>query len=157
MAMLFGTTWLVNSIVIAAILVIIVMINFLVDSWPTIPVPMAYAGIAICMLASYFLPLEKLFFQGFWVKAVVATLALCSPVAFASIVFVRSFAEYKFSGQALGSNLLGALVGGMLESVSLWTGIRSLIIIAAILYLLSFLFLRSARTADNRVPALETS
>jgi multisubunit Na+/H+ antiporter MnhF subunit len=98
-----------------------------------------------------------LFFQEFWVKAVVATLALCSPVAFASIVFVRSFAEYKFSGQALGSNLLGALVGGMLESVSLWTGIRSLIIIAAVLYLLSFLFLRSAEPADSRVPALRTS
>jgi hypothetical protein len=156
MAMLFGTTWLVNSIVIAAILVIIVMINFLVDSWPSIPVRMGYGGITICMLASYFLPLEKLFFQEFWVKAVVATLALCSPIAFASIVFVCSFTEYGFSGQALGSNLLGALVGGMLESVSLWTGIRSLIIIAAALYLLSFLFLRSAKSGDSRLPVLQT-
>ena len=32
MAMLFGRTWLVNSIVIAAILVLIVAVNFLVDS-----------------------------------------------------------------------------------------------------------------------------
>jgi spermidine synthase len=145
MAMLFGTTWLVNSIVIGAILVLIVAVNFLVDSWPAIPVRFAYAAIGICMLISYFLPLEKLFFQAFWVKAVVATLVLCSPVAFASIVFIRSFAEYKFSGEALGSNLLGALVGGMLESMSLWTGIRSLIIIAAALYFLSFVFLRSAK------------
>jgi len=145
MAMLFGTTWLVNSIVIAAILVLIVAINFLVDSWPSISVHFAYAGIAICMLVSYFLPLEKLFFQAFWMKAFIATLVLCSPVAFASIVFIRSFAEYKFSGQALGSNLLGALVGGMLESASLWTGIRSLIILAAALYLLSFLLVRSAK------------
>src|ERR1700751_2463224 len=61
------------------------------------------------------------------------------------------------SGQALGSNLLGALVGGMLESVSLWTGIRSLIIIAGVLYLLSLLFLRSPKTAESRVPALQTS
>jgi hypothetical protein len=105
------------------------------------------------MLVSYFLPLEKLFFQGFWVKVLVATLVLCSPVAFASIVFIRSFADCKFSGQALGSNLLGALVGGMLESMSLWTGIRSLIIIAAGLYFLSFLFLRSAK----RVSALDLS
>jgi spermidine synthase len=148
MALLFGTTWLVNSIVIAAILVLIVAVNFLVDSWPSIPVRFAYSGIGICLLVSYFLPLEKLFFQGFWVKALVATLVLCSPVAFASIVFIRSFAEYKFSGRALGSNLLGALVGGMLESVSLWTGIRSLIILAAALYLLSFLFLRSGKSVS---------
>jgi hypothetical protein len=147
MAMLFGTTWLVNSIVIGAILILIVAINMLVDAWPSIPVPLAYAGIIICMLISYFLPLHKLFFQAFWVKAVVATLVLCSPVAFASIVFIRSFAECKFSGEALGSNLVGALVGGMLESMSLWTGIRSLLIIATLLYLLSYVFLRTKKGA----------
>jgi hypothetical protein len=157
MAMLFGTTWLVNSIVIAAILVLIVAVNFLVDSWSTIPVRLAYAGIGICILVSYLLPLEKLFFQGIWVKALVATLALCSPVAFASIVFIRSFAEYKFSGQALGSNLIGALVGGMLESMSLWTGIRSLIILAAVLYFLSFLFLRSAKCISAAGSSMEAS
>ena len=127
------------------ILAIIVAVSFLVDTWPSIP-RLAYAGTGTCMLISYLLPLEKLFFQVFWVKALVATLVLCSPVAFASIVFIRSFAEYKFSGEALGSNLLGALVGGMLESMSLWTGIRSLIILAAALYFLSFLFLRSAKS-----------
>lgn len=157
MAMLFGTTWLVNSIVIGAILVLIVAVNFLVESWPSIPVRFAYAGIGVCMLVSYFLPLEALFFESFWVKVVVATLVLCSPVAFASIVFIRSFAEYKFSGRALGSNLLGALVGGMLESMSMWTGIRSLVILAAVLYLLSLLYLRSAKSVDAAGLPLEVS
>ena len=81
-----------------------------------------------------------------------ATLVLCSPVPFASIVFIRSFAQYRFSGHALGSNLLGALVGGMLESASLWTGIRSLIILAMALYFLSFLFLLSEKSAAAKVP-----
>lgn len=157
MAMLFGTTWLVNSIVIAAILLLIVAVNFLVTSRPSIPVRFAYVGIGVCMLVSYFLPLEKLFFQAFWVKVLVATLVLCSPIAFASIVFIRSFAECKFSGRALGSNLLGALVGGMLESASLWTGIRSLIILAAVLYLLSLLFLKSANTDVDAGPELDSS
>src|SRR5207245_6260034 len=133
----------VYLIVIGAILLLIVAVNSLVDSSPSIPVQFAYAGIGICMLVSYFLPLEKLFFQAFWVKALVAALVLCSPVAFASIVFIRSFAEYKFSGQALGSNLLGAMVGGMLESASLWKGIRSLLLLAAALYFLSLPVLRS--------------
>jgi hypothetical protein len=154
MAMLFGTTWLVNSIVIAAILLLIVAVNFLVEFWRAVSVRLAYVGIGVCMLVSYFLPLEKLFFQTFWVKALLATLVLCSPVAFASSVFIRSFAEYKFNGQALGSNLLGALVGGMLESASLWTGIRSLIILAAVLYLLSLLFLRTTKNGNaSPIPA----
>jgi hypothetical protein len=60
------------------------------------------------------------------------------PVGFAPIVFIRSFAAVKFSGEALGSNLLGGLVGGMLEAVSMWTGIRSLLVLAALLYLASY-------------------
>ena len=72
---------------------------------------------------------RKLFFQTFWIKALVAALVLCSPVAFASIVFVRGFVACNFNGQALGSNLLGALPG-MPRSVSLWTGIQSLLIFA---------------------------
>jgi len=157
MAMLFGTTWLVNSVVIGAILILIVAVNMLVDLWPSIPLLFAYAGIGICVLVSYFLPIEKLFFQAFWIKVLASTLVFCSPVAFASIVFIRSFAAHRFSGQALGSNLLGALVGGMLESVSLWTGIRSLIVLVAALYMLSFLFLSSANSVSANDSKLNAS
>jgi hypothetical protein len=72
------------------------------------------------------------------VKALAATAVLCLPVFFAGIVFIRSFAREGFRGEALGSNLLGALTGGMLESLSMWTGIRSLLIIAGLLYLASW-------------------
>jgi hypothetical protein len=54
-----------QSIVISAILVLIVAVNFLVEYWPSIPVRLAYAGIGFRMLVSYLLPLEKLFFQSF--------------------------------------------------------------------------------------------
>jgi hypothetical protein len=148
MAMLFGTTWLVNSIVIAGVLVLIVLANAFVAGWSRVPMSLAYVAILLCMSASYLVPLERLFFQTFWVKALVATLVLCSPVLFASIVFIRSFVDCGFSGQALGSNLLGALVGGMLESLSLWTGIRSLIILAALLYVASGLSL--SQESSNR-------
>jgi spermidine synthase len=138
MALLFGTTWLVNSIVIAGLMILIVASNFLVQWQPKIPVSVGYAGILCTIAAGYFIPLERLFFQSIWVKALVATAVLCLPVFFAGIVFIRSFALEGFRSEALGSNLLGALTGGMLESLSMWTGIRSLLIIAAVLYLASW-------------------
>ncbi len=138
MALLFGTTWLVNSIVIAGLMILIVASNFLVQWQPKIPVSVGYAGILCTIAAGYFLPLERLFFQSIWVKALAATAVLCLPVFFAGIVFIRSFALEGFRSEALGSNLLGALTGGMLESLSMWTGIRSLLIIAAVLYLASW-------------------
>ncbi len=135
MALLFGTTWMVNSIVIAGLLMLIVASNFFVQWKPQTPVIVGYAGTLCTIAVGYFIPLDWLFFHSFWTKALVATAVLCLPVFFAGIVFIRSFALEGFRSEALGSNLLGALTGGMLESLSMWTGIRSLLIIAGLLYL----------------------
>jgi len=79
-------------------------------------------------------------------KALTSTLVLCLPVFFAGVVFIRSFAADGFRAEALGSNLMGAMIGGMLESMSLWTGIRSLLVIAALLYLSSWVARVTERT-----------
>ncbi len=94
-------------------------------------------------------PVEKLFFASWLVRAVVSTLALCLPVFFAGIIFVSSFARAGFRGSALGSNLFGSLLGGLLESFSLWFGLRSLAILAAVLYLLSAIFLRRVAAGSD--------
>jgi spermidine synthase len=156
MALLFGTTWVVNSIVIAGLLLLIVVSNILVDYVPRIPFAVAYACIFATIALSYFIPLEKLFFPSVATKMLAATLVLCLPVFFAGIVFIRSFAAEKFSGQALGSNLFGALVGGLLESLSYWTGIRFLLVLVALFYLASLISLRPLSSApvklEERVP-----
>jgi SAM-dependent methyltransferase len=142
MALLFGTTWVVNSIVIAGLLLLIVAANSLVEFWRDLPVGWAYAGIFLSMLVSYLVPLEKFLFHSMVSKLVLATVVLCLPVFFAGIVFVRSFAREGFPAVALGANLLGGLVGGLLESLSLWTGIRSLVMVAGLFYLASWIALR---------------
>jgi spermidine synthase len=155
MALLFGTTWLVNSIVIAGLLLLIVASNFLVQWQPKIPVTIGYFGILCTIAAGYFIPLDRLFFQSIWVKALAATAVLCLPVFFAGIVFIRSFALEGFRSEALGSNLLGALTGGMLESLSMWTGIRSLLIIAGLLYLASWWALGAQNRLEKFAPQVD--
>jgi hypothetical protein len=76
-------------------------------------------------------------------KIVATVLFLCLPVFFAGIVFIRSFVAARFCGEALGSNLFGAMVGGLLEAFSFWFGIRWLLLIAAGLYLASWIVLRA--------------
>ncbi len=152
MALLFGTTWLVNSIVIAGLMLLIVASNFIVQWMPQIPVKVGYLGILLTVAVGYLMPLERLFFQSFWVKALAATAVLCLPVFFAGIVFIRSFALEGFRSEALGSNLLGALTGGLLESLSMWTGIRSLLIIAGLLYLASWWALIAQNRLEHFAP-----
>jgi hypothetical protein len=96
--------------------------------------------------------MEKFFFPSMWFKAFSATTVLCLPVFFAGVIFIRSFAEANFTGQALGSNLFGALVGGLLESMSYWTGVKSLLLFAAIFYCISWLVLGRNMRREEELP-----
>ncbi|HZC24336.1 MAG TPA: hypothetical protein VE866_13420, partial [Candidatus Binatia bacterium] len=133
MALLFGTTWVVNAVVVSGLLCLIVAANLIYEAFPRIPLPLAYVGLFVTLAVMFTVPIEKLFFDSWLLRATLATLVLCSPVFFAGIIFVSSFARAGFRGSALGSNLFGSLIGGLLESSSLWFGLKALTILAAIL------------------------
>jgi hypothetical protein len=120
----------------------IVGANILVMSVSRIPVAVAYAGLFISIFVSYLIPPGQLFYNSLWLRVLVASAVLCVPVFFAGIIFVQSFARTGFSGEALGSNLIGSLVGGLLEALSFWTGIKALLLVGAFLYLCSLLTFR---------------
>ncbi len=134
MALLFGTTWIVNSIVIAVLLLLIVAANGIAAIAPRLRYEYGYGGIVVMIAAAYLVPIQLFLFRSFALRAIVATLFLSLPVFFAGIVFVKRFAEAGFAPEAIGSNLLGALAGGLLESLSLWLGLKALLIVAALFY-----------------------
>ena len=148
MALLFGTTWLVNSIVIAVLLLLVVVANGVVSSFPKLNVDMAYPAIVITLAINYIIPIQALFFRSFALRATVATIVLCAPVFFAGIVFTKRFAAAGFAAEAIGSNLLGSLAGGIAESLSLWFGFRALLGVAAALYLAAWLQYRKKPTPE---------
>ena len=153
MALLFGTTWVVNAVVVSGLLCLIVGANLVYGALPRIPLSIAYAGLFLSLAVMYAVPLQKLFFESWMLRGIVATLILCTPVFFAGIIFISSFARAGFRGSALGSNLFGSLIGGLLESSSLWFGLKSLTALAALLYVASAIFLRSrARAATEPEP-----
>jgi SAM-dependent methyltransferase len=133
-ALLFGTTWVVNAIVIAGLLGLILAANAVVAVTSRLPPWVAYGGIFASIAVGYGVPIRLLLVDSLVAKVLLATVVLCLPVFFAGIAFTQSFAAARFDAEALGSNLLGALVGGLLESLSLWTGIRSMLVLATALY-----------------------
>lgn len=160
MALLFGTTWVVNAVVVSGLLCLIVGANLVFSAFARIPLTVAYAGLFISLAIMFGVPLEKLFYDSWALRALLATFALCTPVFFAGIIFISSFSSVGFRGTALGSNLFGSLLGGLLESLSLWFGLKSLTLIAALLYIASAVFLQyqnrgrmpNAITADLSQP-----
>ncbi|HEV8385231.1 MAG TPA: hypothetical protein VGQ11_10205 [Candidatus Acidoferrales bacterium] len=139
LALVFGTTWLVNSIAISALLGLILLANAVASRAPALTGTFAYAGLFVALAVCYLVPMKALLFGSFWMRALASTLLLCSPVFFAGLIFISSFAASKFSAEAFGSNLFGSVVGGLLEALSFWTGIRSLLIVAGICYALSLM------------------
>jgi hypothetical protein len=124
----------VNSIVVAGLLLLILASNVLVERVRRVPLIVAYAGIFLTILVGIVVPMDWLFFSSSVLRIGASVLTLCLPVFFAGIIFIKGFAADGFAGSALGSNLMGALVGGLLESLALWTGLKSLLILAALLY-----------------------
>ena len=62
-----------------------------------------------------------------------------SPVFCAGLLFSRSFRRSESAAADFGANLLGAMVGGTLEYLSLITGYQFLLIVTGVLYGLAFL------------------
>jgi ABC-type multidrug transport system permease subunit len=72
-----------------------------------------------------------------------------APVFLANLVFAQRFSGVESSGTAFAANLLGAMVGGTIEYVSLITGYRFLLIVVAVLYALAFVTGRGPKVAGN--------
>ena len=68
-----------------------------------------------------------------------AALYVGTPIFPAGILFARWFRNSRVGSVALGVNLVGSVVGGATEYVSLIVGIRALALVALVLYVLAFL------------------
>ena len=83
----------------------------------------------------YFVDLSQFAFLPFATKAIVVGSLTTLPMLFSGLIFIDSFAKTKHKDSALGANLMGALVGGALQSVTYVIGIKALLLVVAALYL----------------------
>jgi hypothetical protein len=147
-ALLLGSTWIVNASVIAAILMMIVLANVLVEKRNlTDPRPL-YAFLALALVFNFFVPVGNLLGLSFGWRVILASLLQAIPLFFAGMIFAITFSKTRSIEIALGSNMLGAVMGGITEYSSMIFGIRSLYILALIFYLLSAISIFQTKSGD---------
>lgn len=139
-ALLFGSTWVVNSVVIGAFLVMALAANALIMVRP-IPSWIAYAGLFVALGAALVFPYSMLGGLPVALKIAVAAMLVGLPVFFSGMVFSRSFRDVAEPSKGLGVNLLGAVIGGSLENAVMIGGTAALGWMAVVLYALSAVFL----------------
>jgi hypothetical protein len=144
LALYFGTTWQVNGIVVGAILVALLISNAVIEKLPRVwPRWWTFAGLFGGLLLAYVIPFGRIPGSAAFVGWLAAGL-FAIPVFFAGILFASEFRAAESPSAALAANMLGAVVGGLLENVSLITGMRALLIVAIILYCFAGFALRNA-------------
>ncbi len=142
-ALLFGTTWMVNSLVFFAILVSVLVAILVNSRFRSLRAEPIYVCLFGALFLSYLLPRETLLgIDNAVLRYTVASILAFLPVFLANVVFSHSFRDAEEADIAFGSNLLGAMVGGMLEYLSLISGYKALLLLIMLCYLLSVIFWR---------------
>ena len=147
-----GNTWEVNAVIVSGVLAMILVANWLAARFPKLPLAAVYLALILSCLGLYFVDLSRFAFLPYTTKAVIVGTLTTLPMVFSGIVFIRSFAVAVGKDVALGANLIGAIAGALLQSVTFVIGIKALLLIVASLYFLSMLTrprLAAIQMADN--------
>ncbi len=142
MALLFGSTWTVNSVVFFAILVMILIANLFTMAiepqklWPYYLLLLASLVVNGMVEMDWFLGLPNE-----W-RVLASVRVVFLPVFFAGVIFATSFRDSKNPDVDFGSNVAGIILGGLSEQLSLIIGFKALMAVAIGYYVLSALFMR---------------
>jgi len=133
-ALLWGSTWVVASLVIGAILVMALAAN-LVVALCEIRRPGLVTAVLLALLGTGFLlPIGALALQSRALESAVQSLLTFSPIFCAGIIFGSSIKTSRSIALDYGANLLGAMVGGVAEYLCLVTGHWVLLFAVALFY-----------------------
>ena len=135
MSLLFGSTWTVNLLVFASIMVMVLAANLWVIRHPVTRTPPLFGALFASLAAAYLLPASSLLVFGTVGQWILGGLMVALPVFFAALIFSTLLGQRADGARALAYNLLGAIVGGVLEYSSMVIGIKGLYLLAAALYL----------------------
>lgn len=140
LALLFGSTWVVISVVIACILMMAFFANAVVQIRGTPPAPLAYSLLLATLLLGYFVTQMDGSNLSPWVAKMMMPILLTLPLFFSGFAFSTELAKGPSLSTAISSNLLGAMLGGTLEYNAMFFGYRALYLFAMIFYLAAFFF-----------------
>ena len=142
-ALLFGTTWFVNSLVFVGILLAVYLAIEVARRIELGPSWRLYAGLLVALAVAWLVPPDLLLGLTVVPRFIVAIVVAFAPVFLANLLFASRFRDVAASNLAFATNLLGAMLGGVLEYASLVTGYRALLIVIALLYAGAFMLQRS--------------
>jgi hypothetical protein len=134
-ALLWGSTWVVASVAIASVLTMALVANAVVAR-RSITRPWLVGGVLVALLGvNYLVPIGRVGFDSRAAESIFYALLVFSPILCAGLLFGSAIARSTSLPRDYGINLLGAMVGGVGEYLSLITGYGALLLVIALCYI----------------------
>ncbi|MBP7576323.1 MAG: hypothetical protein KA794_06425, partial [Candidatus Obscuribacter sp.] len=145
LSLIFGATWVTSSVVINGVLLMILAANFIIiKSKKPFSQDILYWVLFGTIVASYVLPVSTILSQipgaGMWL----CTLITLSPIFVVGLIFATAFKVAVNPSRSFAFNLLGSVLGGLLEYLSTYIGINNLLLVSLALYGWSYMAMRQA-------------
>ena len=137
-SLFFGATWLVSLVVIFGVLIMVLLAN-LAAAKLKIYTPWLYLPLLGSVGFLYFLPSSAVLTWSSYARLAYCLVLIPLPIFFAGLIFSLGLRTSGDPSFALGSNLLGAMVGGFVEYLGMVTGTKALLLIVLAFYLASLL------------------
>jgi len=96
-----------------------------------------YTLLVASLVANIVVPMSAFLALPGWEKVAASCAVVFAPIFFAGIVFSTSFRASRNPGVDFGSNVAGAVLGGLCENFSLVLGFNYLLVVAVAFYLIS--------------------
>jgi SAM-dependent methyltransferase len=134
-ALLWGSTWVVASLAIASVLTMALAANFIV-SRVEIARPWLVGAVLVALLAvNFIVPVGRVGFDSRALESAFYAVLMFSPIVCAGLLFGSAIRQSTSVARDYGANLLGAMLGGVGEYLSLVTGFRMLLFAIAACYI----------------------
>jgi predicted outer membrane lipoprotein len=93
----------------------------------------------ISILAIYFVPWDLLPYRAITVGTLLAA-AFSIPVFIAGVIFAETLGNCTDRASCFGSNVVGGVAGGLAQNLSFIIGMKALLLLAGVFYLLAAAF-----------------
>jgi spermidine synthase len=155
-ALLWGSTWVVASLAIVSVLCMALIANFIVER-VTIRRPLLVgAALVALLMLNYALPIGRVTFDTRSAESVFYGALMFSPILCAGLLFGSAIKDSTSVARDYGTNLLGAMAGGVAEYLSLVTGFRALLFVIAACYIVAVLARRAEMQSRPKTAPVRT-
>lgn len=149
-ALLFGSTWFVNALVFFGILVAVYAAIETAKRFTIRNPAIVYAALIAWLALAWAIEPARLLSLDAPLRLAAAIALSFGPIFLANVIFADRFRSVATSTVAFGTNLLGAMLGGVLEYGSLLVGYRNLLVVVALLYVTAGVIELRERTVARR-------